>query len=78
MPQLTRSTSNHRVILNLNRCRYSDFGLWISDCFESAIRNPKSAIASPTRRLDLDINARRKAQFVERFDRFGGRLNDID
>ena len=78
MPQLTRSTSNHRVFLNLYRCRFriSDFGFRID--FKSAIRNPKSAILSPTRRLDLDIHARRKAQFVERFDRLGGRLDNIN
>lgn len=30
------------------------------------------------RGLDFDINASREAQFVQRFDRLGGRLDDVD
>lgn len=33
---------------------------------------------SPTRCLNLDVDARGKAQFVERFDRLGRGLDDID
>jgi hypothetical protein len=29
-------------------------------------------------RFDLDVDPRREAQFIERLDGFGGRLNDID
>ena len=32
----------------------------------------------PTRGLDLDINASRQAQLIQRFDRLGRGLNDIN
>src|SRR5262245_44734438 len=58
--------------------RIATFGLRIDGVSnaQSEIPNPKSR--STTRRLDLDVDARRKAQLVERFDCFGGCLDNIN
>src|SRR3990172_7865067 len=65
--RLTSTTSDHELI--------SPYSWWGSN---SAIHNPKSAICSARRRLDLDVDARREAQLVERLDGLGGRLDNID
>ena len=52
-----------------------DAGSWMG------IQQPASSIHHPgstTRRLDFDIHTGRQAQLIERFDRLGRGLNDID